>query len=133
MARPQPAPRPSSSNIIVAAAGGIQRDALISILRAQSRCAVTAVADDAAALRRVLATEQVRAGAARRTVAIIDAGLRGAPLSELIRDLRLEFPAVHCIALVDTAAQCAACMAAGAHAALLKDCLGEHLLAAIEG
>jgi DNA-binding NarL/FixJ family response regulator len=125
MARLQPAYKPRST-IMIAAAPGIQRDALVSLLRAQADLAVAAVAGDAAALRRQLAAR----GA---TVAVLDAGLHGAPLPELIRTLRREFPGVRCVALANTTAQCAACTAAGAHAVLLKGCLGEHLLAAIEG
>jgi DNA-binding NarL/FixJ family response regulator len=131
MARPKPVHGSSPSNIIVAAARGIQRDALVSLLRAQPHLTLAAVADDAAALHRLLQEELARTSLVHPTAAVIDAGLRGALLPDLIRSLRQEFPAVRCIVLADTANQCTICLAAGAQAALLKGCLGEHLLAAI--
>ena len=115
-----------SLHVMVAAAPGIQRDALISLLRAQPNLIVTATADDPSALRRMLAVTPVE-------IMVLDGGILGSAGTDLIYWLRKEYPAARCVVLANRTAQCAAYKYAGADAALLKGCLDEQLLAAIAG
>jgi len=112
--------------VMVAAAPGIQRDALVSLLRAQPNLTVIATADDPSALRRVLSTTPVE-------IMVLDGGILGSAGTDLIHWLRKEYPAARCVVLANRSAQCAAYKYAGADAALLKGCLDEQLLAAIAG
>jgi DNA-binding NarL/FixJ family response regulator len=67
---------------------------------------------------------------------VLDAGLAGpggAGVVDLVRRLRRDFPSLRCVVLAGSASQCAACSEAGAHAALLKGCLDQRLLAAVRG
>ncbi len=115
-----------SLHVMVAAAPGIQRDALISLLRAQPNLIVIATADDPSALRRMLAVTPVE-------IMVLDGGILGSAGTDLIYWLRKEYPAARCVVLANRTAQCAAYKYAGADAALLKGCLDEQLLAAIAG
>ena len=115
-----------SLHVVVAAAPGIQRDALVSLLRAQPNLTVTATVDDHSALRRMLAAAPVE-------IMILDGGILGSTGPDLIHWLRKEYPAARCVVLANKTAQCAAYKYAGADAALLKGCLDEQLLAAIVG
>ena len=118
--------RQPSLHVMVAAAPGIQRDALISLLRAQPNLIVIATADDPSALRRILAVTPVE-------IMVLDGGILGSAGTDLIHWLRKEYPAARCVVLVNRTAQCAVYKYAGADAALLKGCLDEQLLAAISG
>ncbi len=115
-----------SLHVLVAAAPGIQRDALVSLLRAQPNLIIIATADDTSALRRMLAVTPVE-------IMILDGGILGNGGTDLIHWLRKEYPAARCVVLASRSAQCAAYKYAGADAALLKGCLDEQLLAAIAG
>ncbi|MFN8470374.1 MAG: response regulator [Caldilineaceae bacterium] len=115
-----------SRHVMVAAAPGIQRDALVSLLRAQPNLIIIATADDTSALRRMLAATPVE-------IMILDGGILGSGGTDLIHWLRKEYPAARCVVLANRTAQCAAYKHAGADAALLKGCLDEQLLAAIAG
>ncbi len=115
-----------SLHVMVAAAPGIQRDALVSLLRAQPNLTVIATADDAGALRRMLAVTPVE-------ILILDGGIMGSAGTDLIFWLRKEHPGARCVVLANRTAQCAAYKYAGADAALLKGCLDEQLLAALIG
>lgn len=115
-----------SLHVMVAAAPGIQRDALISLLRAQPNLVVIATADDQDALRRMLAVTPVE-------IMVLDGGILGSAGTDLIRWLRKEYPGPRCVVLANRTAQCAVYKYAGADAALLKGCLDEQLLAAIAG
>jgi DNA-binding NarL/FixJ family response regulator len=115
-----------SLHVMVAAAPGIQRDALISLLRAQPNLVVIATADDQDALRRMLAVTPVE-------IMVLDGGILGSAGTDLIRWLRKEYPGARCVVLANRTAQCAVYKYAGADAALLKGCLDEQLLAAIAG
>jgi DNA-binding NarL/FixJ family response regulator len=112
--------------VMVAAAPGIQRDALVSLLRAQPNLMVIATADDPSALRRVLSATPVE-------IMVLDGGILGSAGTDLVHWLRKEYPAARCVVLANRTAQCAAYKYAGADAALLKGCLDEQLLAAIAG
>ena len=118
--------RQPSLHVMVAAAPGIQRDALISLLRAQPNLIVIATADDPSALRRILAVTPVE-------IMVLDGGILGSAGTDFIHWLRKEYPAARCVVLVNRTAQCAVYKYAGADAALLKGCLDEQLLAAIAG
>jgi DNA-binding NarL/FixJ family response regulator len=115
-----------SLHVMVAAAPGIQRDALVSLLRAQPNVIIIATADDTSALRRMLAVTPVE-------IMILDGGILGSGGTDLIHWLRKEYPAARCLVLANRSAQCAAYKYAGADAALLKGCLDEQLLAALAG
>lgn len=112
--------------VMVAAPPGIQRDALVSLLRAQPNLSVIAIADEPSALRRMLSATPVE-------IMILDGGILGSAGTDLIHWLRKEYPAARCVVLANRTAQCAAYKYAGADAALLKGCLDEQLLAAIAG
>jgi DNA-binding NarL/FixJ family response regulator len=118
--------RPALPAIIVAAAPGIHRDALVSFLRAQPDCTVAAVIGELPDLRRLAAAGDVR-------TVVLDAGLAGPAVVDLVRWLREISPAQRCVVLAGSARQCAACIEAGAHAALLKGCLDQRLLTAVRG
>jgi DNA-binding NarL/FixJ family response regulator len=111
-------------SILVAAAAGIQRDALVSLLRAQPNMTVVAATGDILAVRRRASADPVHA-------IVLDGALGSHAGEELIAWLRKNCPAVRCIALADGAAQRQAFLAAGADDALLKGCLDEHLLMAV--
>jgi DNA-binding NarL/FixJ family response regulator len=115
-----------SLHVMVAAAPGIQRDALVSLLRAQPNLIIIATADDTSALRRMLASTPVE-------IMILDGEILGSAGTDLIHWLRKEYPAARCVVLANRSAQCAAYKYAGADAALLKGCLDEQLLAALAG
>jgi DNA-binding NarL/FixJ family response regulator len=110
--------------IVVAAAAGIQRDALVSLLRAQPLMTVVAVTNDLAAVRR-----HVEAGAAR--IIVLDGGLELPAALHLVAWLRQSKAAARCIVLAESTAQRRAFLGAGADEALLKGCLDEHLLAVL--
>jgi DNA-binding NarL/FixJ family response regulator len=121
--------RPVPPTIIIAATPGIHRDALVSFLRAQPLCTVAAVTGDLSGLCRLAIGGNVSA-------IVLDAGLAGpggAGVVDLVRWLRQDCPTVRCVVLVGSDHQCAACSDAGAHAALLKGCLDQRLLAAVCG
>lgn len=111
-------------SILVAAAAGIQRDALVSLLHAQPNMTVIAATSDLAMVRcRVIAGEV--------QCIVLDGDLELHAGMELIAWLRALNPAVRCIVLADGAAQRLAFLRAGAADALLKGCLDEHLLAVL--
>ena len=111
-------------SILVAAAAGIQRDALVSLLRAQPNMTVIAATSDLAAVR-----DRVIAGGVHCIV--LDGALDAHAGAELVAWLRTLSPAVRCIVLADGAAQRLAFLRAGADDALLKGCLDERLLAVL--
>ncbi len=114
----------SPTSVIVTVAPGIQRDALVSLLRAQPALTITAIAADAAAAQRA-------AAAGGSDAIVVDAGLAGDAALDLAGWLRRHQPACRCIVLVDSTAQCREFLEAGAQAVLLKGCLDEHLLAVL--
>lgn len=116
-------PNPTLS-ILVAAAAGIQRDALVSLLRAQPNLAVIAVTGDLTAVRRIVSAGSVQ-------VIVLDAGLESRAAMPLIAWLRQASPATRCVVLADSTAQRQTLLQAGADAALLKGCLDAHLLAVV--
>lgn len=116
-------PSPPTAVLVVAAAG-IQRDALVSLLRAQPNLAVFAVTSDLDAVRRCAPTGRVQS-------IVLDGTLDANAAPALVGWLRQAHPRVRCIVLADSTARCAAFLQAGAHAALLKGCLDEHLLAVL--
>lgn len=111
-------------SIVVAAAAGIRRDALVSLLRAQPNITVDAVVDDIAAVPCITA-------AGKTHVVILDTGLEPEKTVSLIQWLRQNTPAVRCIVLADNTALRATCLQAGAADVLLKGCLDETMLAVV--
>ena len=116
--------RSAPLSILVAAAAGIQRDALVSLLRAQPYFHVAAVTGDLAAVRSAAQSQQA-------DIIVLDGGLQTDAALGLVAALRHMQPAVRCVVLADSAAQCRAFLQAGAHDALLKGCLDAHLLAVL--
>ena len=110
--------------VMVAAAAGIQRDALVSLLRAQPNLAVIAVTSDLAAVRGSVLAGQVQ-------VIVLDGALEAHAALALVVWLHHAQPSVRCIVLADSTARRTAFLQAGAHDALLKGCLDEHLLAVL--
>ena len=118
-------PNPTLS-VLVAAAAGIQRDALVSLLRTQPNLAVIIVTGDLAAVRRA-----VNAGSVQ--VIVLDGGLEPHAGLALLEWLRQASPATRCIVLAANRAQRQSFLQAGAAEALLKGCLDAHLLAVLNG
>lgn len=126
--------RPSAHNppdnqplpILVAAPAGIQRDALVSLLRAQPNLVVVAVAGDPATVQRIVMEDQVH-------LIVLDGGLQGDAAMGLVAWLHQARPTLRCIVLADRVAQVLAFQQAGADDALLKGCLDKHLLAVLAG
>ena len=116
--------RSKSPAILVLAAAGIQRDALVSLLRAQPNFQVIAVTDDPAAAQRAAQQQQAN-------IIVLDGGLQTDAALSLVAALRQTQPAVRCVVLADSTAQCRAFLQAGVHDVLLKGCLDAHLLAVL--
>ena len=115
---------PSASlSILVAAAAGIQRDALVSLLRAQPNFHVVAVTGDLAAVQ--------HAAQQQANIIVLDGALQTDAALGMVASLRQMKSAVRCVVLADSAAQCRAFLQAGAHDVLLKGCLDAHLLAVL--
>jgi len=116
---------PSASlSILVAAAAGIQRDALVSLLRAQPNFHVVAVTGDLAAVQHAAQQQQAN-------IIVLDGALQTDAALGMVASLRQMKSAVRCVVLADSAAQCRAFLQAGAHDVLLKGCLDAHLLAVL--
>ena len=113
-----------SLSILVLAAAGIQRDALVSLLRAQPNFHVIAVTGDLAAALHGAQHQQAN-------IIVLDGGLQTDAALNMVAALRQMRPAVRCVVLADSTAQCRAFLQAGAHDALLKGCLDAHLLAVL--
>lgn len=116
-------PNPTLS-ILVAAAAGIQRDALVSLLRAQPNLIVAAVTGDLGAVRCAVSAGPIQ-------VIVLDGGLEPRASLALIAWLRQASPATRCVVLAENTAQRQAFLQAGAADALLKGCLDAHLLAVL--
>lgn len=128
--------------VVVAAAEGIQRDALVSLLRAQPDLVVAGAVASQGELQRLLHDLQTAMpgdpmsgdpipGDRVPLTLVVDAGLAAPASGALLAWLRHTYGNLRCVVLADTAGQAAACMEAGAHAALLKGCLDARLLASL--
>lgn len=106
---------------LVIAAPGIWRDALVSLLRAQPNLAVCHVVSD---------PDTARVLIERGAVAIVftECSADERPLLDFLTWLQDAHPAVRCVVAVDTRAQKAHCIAAGAYMTLLKGWLDERVL-----
>jgi DNA-binding NarL/FixJ family response regulator len=111
-------------SILVLAAAGIQRDALVSLLRAQPNMTVTVVTGDLTVAQSVALCQQAN-------LIVIDGGLQTDAALSMVATLRQMRPLVRCVVLADSTAQRRAFLQVGAYDALLKGCLDAHLLAVL--
>lgn len=111
-------------SVIIAAPAGIQRDALVSLLRAQPRLVVAAVTND-------LGDVRSSALAGRVQIIVLDGELQTNAALALVAWLRQTCPGLRCVVLAGSTARRKEFLQAGAHEALLKGCLDDHLLAAL--
>jgi len=110
-----------SRTVLIVAAPGIWRDALVSLIRAQPQFQVIAILDTVADARDAFA----RQGG---DVVIAENNADERSLLAFITWLHDVHSGVRCVVAVDTQIQQSRCHAAGAHATLLKGCLDEKLL-----
>ena len=111
----------SHHTVMIVAPAGIWRDALVSLLRAQSNLLVAAVVDSLAAARELLFTLHI-------DVIIIDSSVDDADLADFLNWLGSVHPTVRSLVAVDTQLQQPHYLAAGAYATLQKGRLNDALL-----
>jgi DNA-binding NarL/FixJ family response regulator len=109
---------------MIVAPVGIWRDALVSLMRAQSNLLIAAVVDSLSAAQGLLLTTAI-------DVIVLDCGVDGANLSDFLRWLGVEYPSVRSVVAVDTQIQQPYYLAIGAHATLQKGRLDDALLRVI--
>ncbi len=109
--------------VMIVAPSGIWRDALVSLVRAQSDLVLSTVTDDLVAARGDLTRAPVHA-------LIADIGLGEAAQEAFVAWLRDNAPGVRCVVAVEAQSQEDGFRALGAHATLLKGCVDERLLRA---
>ncbi len=106
---------------LIIAPASIWRDALVSLVRAQPQLRVDHILDHFEKARAMLTRQRV-------DIVLAENGADAPGLLDFIAWLHDTQPAVRCVVAVDTQSQQACCLAAGAHATLLKGCLDETLL-----